>query len=174
MSQSLVHIRETLEREIPEIRTGEPIGVLFGLFFSVAVLASAGILFGVIFFPNGGAPSLVGIPSLILGGSYLMGAKTAGSSKSTHLFLGSVYGAVKHFRERDKPPVDKRSTVGAVFVERLLTDGPTKENELFRTSGLASYSLEEKRAALAALSKSDLVENLATGVQLARGVRDKF
>ncbi|MFA5507596.1 MAG: hypothetical protein WC423_19355, partial [Vulcanimicrobiota bacterium] len=68
----------------------------------------------------------------------------------------------------------KRSTVGAVFVERLLTDGPTKENELFRTSGLASYSLEEKRAALAALSKSDLVENLATGVQLARGVRDKF
>ena len=80
MSQhSVEQLREILEREIPEIRTGDAFGVLFGLLFSTSILIGLGILLAFMIFPQPGPLALLGIPLGVLALSYLLGAALDGS-----------------------------------------------------------------------------------------------
>ena len=80
MSQfSVENVRETLEREIPEVRTGDAFGVLFGLFMSIVILVGLGLGLAVLFFPNPGPGALIGLPLALLVLSYFIGAALDGT-----------------------------------------------------------------------------------------------
>lgn len=211
MSQQRENIRIVLEREIPEIRTGDSIGVLFGLLISMAMLISIGVLLAFIVVPSPGAIPLLGFPILVLGLSYAVGHALDGSTRmvgadltnasvkaynggafsasgrdgaahgiqlglilmALQVLAGAMYGTIKHYRERDLVPDDKRSRIAAAFVEKML-GGPTRQEILFSLPAVKEFSVEEKCAALRALVCAGFAENLPTGIQLGRGVREKL
>jgi hypothetical protein len=77
---SVETIREVLEREVPQIRTGDGIGVLFGLFVSVLILSGLGLGLTLMAVPNAGPLAMLAGPLLVLVISYFIGAALEGST----------------------------------------------------------------------------------------------
>jgi hypothetical protein len=90
------------------------------------------------------------------------------------MLTSAVYGTVKYLRERGSVSDTNTSRIAAVFVYKVLNSGPTKQDALFAIPAIEACSVEEKRAALAALTSSDFVQSLPTGVQMAPQKRYLF
>jgi hypothetical protein len=168
-------IRVDLEKEIPDIRTGESPGLVFGLAVSLFVQPVVGFALAFMINPVSGTFLRIGIPLLVVVASYLAGKamdKDGFEPTRFQLFLGAVYWAYKHFKESDAEPEDKTSRVAAELVHRLLNSGPIKENDLFRSVTL--YTEQQKKDALEVLISHKFVDRFPTGLQIARGKRESF
>jgi hypothetical protein len=169
-------IRLDLEKAIPEIRTGESAGRVFGLAVSLFVLPvlAFGLTFAVA--PESGTFFGIAIPLLVIMFSYIVG-KSMDQPKlepnQFQLFIGSVYWTVKHFREMNVEPDDKRSRIGAALIHHLLDSGPIKDKALFAAI-TQRFSIGQKKEALEILISHKFVDRFPTGLQMGRDKRDCF
>lgn len=90
------------------------------------------------------------------------------------MLTGAVYGTVKYLRARGSVSDNNTSRIAAVFIYKVLDSGPTKQEELFAIPALDSCGVEEKRAALTALTSGGFVHAFPTGVQMAPEKRHFF